>query len=132
VKSISKLKKDLWKLFALRMKLERSDKSAEFVTCFTCYKHLEIGTSNCQMGHWLTKKGYPYHYFNENNCRPQCYHCNINLSGNSAVFERNLREEIGDQLVDTIYDSRNESSKRSKTWYEDRILWEKSKLKGLN
>ena len=119
-KSIGQLKKLLWTQFALYNKLIRSH-DGKYVDCYTCYKPLEIGTSNCQMGHWLPKGGYSYHYFNVNNVRPQCYHCNISLSGNTAVFEHNLRSEIGDQIVDDIYEARSLKVKRNKAWYIDAI-----------
>ena len=118
--TIGKLKKKLWKLFSLYMKLKYSlDKKN--VSCFTCQARLEIGTSNCQLGHWLPKGGYGYHYFTENNCRPQCYRCNIHLSGNTAVFEHNLRRDIGDEAVNKIYETRHISEKRDRIWYEEKI-----------
>ena len=84
-KGIAALKKDLWKHFALFIKLKYSS-DGQYTECYTCGRSLEIGTSSCHAGHWLTKKGYPVHYFHENNVRPQCYHCNINLSGNTLSF----------------------------------------------
>jgi len=119
-KTISKLKADLWKIYSQVMKRRRSPDGL-YVYCYTCDKPLEIGTSNCQLGHWLPKGGYSAHYFTENNTRPQCYHCNINLSGNSAVFERRLREEIGAEAVEQIYESRHETKKLSREWYQAQI-----------
>ncbi len=120
-KGVAQLKKELWKVFALYIKRKHSHEEGKCY-CYTCGNTLEIGTSNCQAGHWLTKKGYPYHYFNENNVRPQCYHCNINLSGNSAVFEFNLRLELGSEIVNDIYETRHKLEKRSVAWYEDKIM----------
>lgn len=119
-KTISQLKKELWKWFALAMKRARSE-DGSYVDCFTCGKPLEIGTSNCHLGHWLPKGGYSGHYFNEHNVRPQCYHCNISLSGNTAVFEYNLRQELGDELVNEIFETRHQSGKRDRQWYEEKI-----------
>jgi hypothetical protein len=127
-KSLPQLKKLLWKEFALFMKLKYSGDGAT-VCCFTCGAHLEIGTSNCQLGHWLPKGGYSVHYFNPNNCRPQCYHCNVSLSGNTAVFERRLKEEIGEMAVDEIYESRHQSGKRPKEWYIGQIEHYRNQLK---
>lgn len=36
------------------------------------------------------------------NLRPQCYHCNINLGGNGAIFIENMREREGDEYVDKL------------------------------
>ena len=119
-KPIGKLKKLLWTEFALYNKLIRSE-DGQYCSCYTCGKPLEIGTSNCQMGHWLPKGGYSVHYFEENNVRPQCYHCNISLSGNTAVFEYELRNEIGDDRVNDMFECRSEKIKRDKSWYIDKI-----------
>ena len=130
-KTVGKLKKDFWKVFSLYIKLKYS-KDGETVSCFTCGRHLTIGTANCQGGHWLTKKGYPYHYFNENNVRVQCYHCNINLSGNTAVFEHELRKEIGNDTVDDMYQMRSlPSIKRLPSDYIEMIEDYKKRIENL-
>jgi len=126
LKTISKLKKELWKIYALYMKLVRSNDG--YCKCYTCDSLIEIGTSNCQMGHWLPKGGYSYHYFTENNTRPQCFHCNISLSGNTAVFEYRLRKEIGNEEVDKIFKSRHFDAKRDRLWYEEKIDYYKNKV----
>ena len=127
-KTLSKLKKELWTLYAKYMKLKYS-RDGEYCSCFTCGVVLKIGTSNCQMGHWLPKGGYGFHYFTEDNTRPQCYHCNISLSGNTAVFERNLKAELGDEVVEEIYKTRHNSEKRDAFWYLNKIEEYKEKLK---
>lgn len=126
--TVSKAKKKLWTLYAKYMKLKYSNDGLT-CNCFTCGANLKIGTSNCQLGHWLPKGGYSYHYFTEDNTRPQCYHCNINLSGNSAVFERNLKAEIGEDRVDEIFNTRHLSEKRNIIWYEELIEHYKQKIK---
>jgi len=118
--TVSKLKKTLWTLYAKYMKLKYSE-DGEYCNCFTCGANLKIGTSNCHLGHWLPKGGYSYHYFTEDNTRPQCFHCNISLSGNTAVFERNLKKEIGAERVEEIYNTRHNSEKRNILWYQEKI-----------
>lgn len=126
---VSKLKKDLWKLFSLYIKRKHSiDHNESKCYCYTCGSTLIIGTSNCQAGHWLTKKGYPFYYFHEDNVRPQCYHCNINLGGNVAVFEFNLRGEIGSDTVNSLFEKRHTLEKRTVSWYLDKIEEYKGKL----
>lgn len=38
--------------------------------------------------------------------RPQCYHCNINLGGNGAIFIELMREREGNTYVDQILKDR--------------------------
>lgn len=126
-KTLGKLKKELWKLFSLYIKLKYS-KDGEHVNCFTCGKLLKIGTSDCQGGHCLPKGGYGGLYFNENNVRVQCYHCNINLSGNTAVFIHELKKEIGEDEYELMYNSRHITIKRTRTDYLELIEKYKSYL----
>lgn len=130
-KGVAKLKKDLWKQFALWTKLKYSD-DGRWCSCYTCGNPLEIGTSGCQAGHWLPKGGYSVHYFNPDNVRPQCYRCNVNLGGNAAVFERALREEIGEDLVEDMYHIRHAKVKRTITWYQEQIEHYKAEIEAIS
>lgn len=127
-KTLPQLKKDLWKVFSKVIKLRNACDG--WTKCYTCDRPLELNTSGTHAGHWLPKGGYPFHYFNENNVRPQCYHCNINLSGNSEVFRRRLADEIGEQTLDEMYETRHESAKRTREWYEEKIKHYKTELEG--
>ena len=93
---------------------------------------LTIGTSNCQGGHYYTKKGYPTLYFDENNVRVQCYHCNINLSGNTVIFGERLEEEIGKEAIEELKSRRHDSVKRMRSDYEDLISEYKMKIMDLD
>lgn len=118
-RKLSLYKKDLWKQFALWVKLRRSH-DGQWVNCYTCDASLEIGTSNCHAGHWLPQGGYSGHVFTEDNVRPQCYVCNVRYSGNTPVFEQRLRIEIGNARVDEIYECRRQSGKHDRFWYMEK------------
>jgi len=129
-KTIGKLKQDLWKVYALYIKKKYADDN-DFCRCFTCGAPLKIGTSNCQCGHYYSKKGYPALYFNENNTRPQCYHCNINLSGNTQIFREQLIKEIGEDEVAELDKHRHDTVKLSRSELVEKIDYYKGKLKGI-
>lgn len=118
--TLGKLKKQLWKEFAMWVKLTQS-KDGRWCTCYTCDRAIEIGTAGCHAGHWLPKGGYSGHYFNPNNVRPQCMICNVRWSGNTPVFEQRLRAEIGDEAVNVIYENRHVLVKRDRGWYLEQI-----------
>ena len=120
-KTITKLKAELWKHYALYIKQKYSTDWG-YCNCFTCGANLQIGTSNCQCGHYYTKKGYPALYFNENNTRPQCYHCNISLSGNTPIFREKLIEEIGEDGVAELDKHRHDTIKWSRSELEELII----------
>jgi len=117
--TLTSLRKKLWKIFSLYIKLKYST-DGKTVRCFTCGADLDIGTSNCQVGHCFTKTAYPYHYFNENNVRPQCYHCNISKSGDGPTFYRRLLDILGQEVMDDIFETKSTPTKRTVEWYEDK------------
>lgn len=47
-------------------------------------------------------------YFNEYAVHAQCYHCNINLGGNGAVYERKIREVYGTRMANHLYKLSNQ------------------------
>jgi len=129
-KTLTKLKGELWKVFSTYIKFKYS-KDGEWCNCFTCGNPIQIGTSNCQGGHYYTKKGYPGLYFNEDNVRPQCYHCNINLSGNTVIFGENLKAEIGAIELEKLDSIRHLPVKVTRYEYENLIIEYKNKLMNL-
>jgi len=122
MQAISQLKKELWKHFSLYVKLKHSENG--WASCFTCGGSIQ--GSDCHAGHYLSKGSFPVHYFNEDNVRPQCWDCNINLQGNVEVFRERLIEEVGKEKVDDLYDKRHFNSKRNKGWYQKRIEYYKN------
>ncbi len=45
------------------------------------------------------------------NLRWQCYRCNINLSGNGAVFYNKLREEMEQEYIDELFRDKQKTIK---------------------
>jgi hypothetical protein len=82
---ITKLKEKLWQL------CREIQKKKYGTICFTCKKFIEKGI---HLGHFITSSTCSVELrYDLNNLRPQCYHCNINLSGNWVAFEAALKEE---------------------------------------
>ena len=129
-KSIADLKKQLWDVFALWIKQKYSDGDGN-CNCFTCGAPLKIGTSNCQGGHFYSKKGFPALYFHENNSRCQCYHCNIHLMGNTQIFREKLIEEIGEEGVAELDKHRHDNIKLSRSDYEEKIRYYSELIKTM-
>ena len=119
-KSITKLKSKLWEVFSLYIKQKYSP-DGKNVNCFTCGRNLQIGTSNCQGGHYYSQGGFKALQFNENNVRPQCYNCNINLNGNTQIFRENLIAEIGEEAVNELDRHRHDEMRWSASELEEKI-----------
>lgn len=105
--SLSKLKKEFWRIFSTYTRMR--DKGI----CFSCgkeipdyydrYGTLQPGWKAAHAGHFITAKSCGLAlYFNEFNVNCQCYHCNINLSGNWVEYERNIKEKWGQGKVDEL------------------------------
>ena len=53
-------------------------------------------------GHYKTAKAYPELRFDENNVHKQCFHCNVNLSGNIEGYRKGLLQRIGKVALDEL------------------------------
>ena len=97
----TKLKRKLWKVFALYIK-ERDKRQ-----CFTCSKKVE--GSNCHAGHYVPKSiGGLALYFHEQNVHVQCYRCNINLGGFGAMYHQKMIKKYGQEAVDELWRIKNQ------------------------
>lgn len=87
--TVTILKKRLWEL------CKQITRQTYGNICYTCGRSgLEAG--NWQTGHYITSSVCSmYMRYNLENLRPQCYHCNINLSGNWPAYKAHLRDEKG-------------------------------------
>ena len=79
--------------------------------CYTCDSVLKLNTSNCQLGHYLSRGAYPGLTFHSDNSRVQCYRCNVHLHGATIEFRERLINEIGITEVEKLESSRHISIK---------------------
>lgn len=82
-------------------------------TCFTCgAQNIEKQNKHC--GHFITKSTCSTELaYDLKNLRPQCYRCNISLSGNWVMFEKNLIRDHGVEYVEELKE-RNMRTKGNK------------------
>lgn len=113
-RSLTSLKKELWSLCrAITAKRYKS-------TCFTCNRAVE-GKSR-HLGHFIPSSvGGAALRYNLDNLRWQCYHCNINLSGNWPAYLENLTKEIGKDRVDILLALKKRITKADTYFYEQTI-----------
>jgi hypothetical protein len=111
--SLPKLKAKALKLFTEVVKLQAKQDGK--LRCFTCDSDLQFGTSNCQLGHFLPRGGYPGLTFEPNNSRLQCYRCNVMLHGNTFEFRERLIFDIGLEAVERLEKNRHVQVKWSRS-----------------
>ena len=82
-----------------------------FVRCYTCDTVLHWKDIQC--GHYYSR-GSQATRWDEKDCRPQCYSCNVGKNGNYPVFAERLRDEIGDDGMDELKRLSHATSKFSR------------------
>lgn len=84
---ITKLKDQLWQL-CREIQIKKYGR-----ICYTCGKEVEK-SKGLHLGHYITSGVCSVTVRNDlRNLKPQCYHCNINLSGNWPAFYKNMEKE---------------------------------------
>jgi hypothetical protein len=96
--SIGVLTKKLDRIFSVYVRLRDTNKNHS-TKCFTCDKVLHWREIQC--GHFQSRRFYSTR-FHELNCMPQCYACNIGLSGNQYIFGVNLDKLHGPGTADRM------------------------------
>jgi len=96
--SISTLTKKLDRVFSVYVRLLNSDDQGN-VKCFTCDR-VEYWRK-IQNGHFQSRRYYSTR-FEPQNCQPQCYGCNIGLSGAQYIFGVNLDKKYTEGTADSM------------------------------
>lgn len=122
--SIGVLTKKLDRIFSVFVRLTGAN-SNHLTACFTCDKVLHWREIQC--GHFQSRRFYSTR-FHELNCKPQCYACNIGLSGNQYVFGVNLDKLHGKGTADSMVRKSREVKKFTSqemmemiTYYEQKV-----------
>lgn len=95
-KSLSKVKKDLWKLFSIYIRMRdcfQTTGSTAFGLCFTCFKRYHF--TLLQASHFVPgrKSG---NLFSVKGTHACCYNCNVNLKGNVLEYRRQIIKLYGE------------------------------------
>lgn len=115
-KSLSSLKKKLWKYFSLYIRLRESDKNL-FSECVTCEK--KESYKNLQAGHFIPGRTNSI-LFVEDNCFPQCKACNIFLHGNIIAYYEFMVKRFGLEKVSELKILKRQNVKLTREWYEQK------------
>ena len=108
------LKKKLDTIFSIYIRLKYADEDLN-VKCFTCDKVYHY--KKIQNGHFYSR-GILSLRWDEQNCRPQCYGCNIARNGNYIEYYKRLEKEIGKGGMDYLEYKRHQIKKMGKFDYK--------------
>ena len=99
----AKLKAKLDKLVSEYVRRSNSDHKG-LVKCFTC--NAEVHWKSIHNGHFMSRihlsTRFDYDTTKPSNCNPQCFRCNINLSGNQWTYARKLDLKFGEGTAEEI------------------------------
>jgi len=130
LRKVSAIKAELWELFSLHQKLVHSH-DGEWCSCYTCDRPIKIGTIDCQGGHAFSKAVNPALWFDERAVRPQCGRCNLAEEGNHYIFNERLKQEIGMQDWQHMYNNRKTLRTGSREVYLQKISHYKEQIEFL-
>ena len=94
------LVKRLDKIFSEYIRLKYADKNG-IVKCYTCDKKAYWRGDGMQNGHFISRSSRILRW-REDNCRPQCYRCNVMRYGESYIFGVKLNQEFGYNIADEL------------------------------
>lgn len=110
-KTVAQLKRKLWEVFSLYIRKRDTDQDG-YGNCISCQKSIQLGTQDCQAGHYIPKGRGGSHYFGlprspgdelaERNVNLQCAACNLIEGGNFINYEIGLREKYGNAATDEL------------------------------
>lgn len=93
---ISVIQRQLWELCKSIIRRKYGN------VCYTCGAK-GLNGANWHTGHLFPKAALgAYMKYDLRVLRPQCYHCNINLGGNGAIYYRKMLEEFGQAYMDQL------------------------------
>lgn len=95
--TVSKAKSKAWEWFSKYIRQRGSVYGINW--CFTCNANQSVKL--LQAGHWLPGR-HPSVLFDERNCHPQCYHCNIGLKGNPVVYYDKMLNVYGRKVCEEL------------------------------
>lgn len=113
----SVLTKKLDMIFSVFIRLQSTDNEG-YAKCFTCDRTEYWRKIQC--GHFQSRR-FMSTRFHVTNCRPQCYACNIGLSGNQYTFGVNLDKTFGKGTADKMVRLSKELKKFSTDEFKELI-----------
>ena len=123
-KTVSKLKKELDKLFSLYIRLREATEYEGLVQCFTSgiVRHYKEGMQN---GHFQSRKHLSTR-FDEENCQVQCVKCNVYAWGEQYKFALALDSKYGEGIAEELQHLARTTLKISRIEYEEKISYYKT------
>ena len=106
-KSLSKVKKEAWDVFANLVKLSNADDRG-YCQCYTCSAKKMWNDTNMHAGHFRSRS-HSNTLYDPMNVKPQCAACNSFGGGEQYLFGKHLDEEYGEGTSDGLVMKSNQT-----------------------
>ena len=127
-KTLAQVKKELWKIFSIYIRMRdcfQTTGSTEFGLCFTCQKRYHF--KMMQAGHFISGR-HSANLFSETGVHTQCYNCNINLKGNTLEYRRQIIKLYGEGADERLEEEARAVKKFSVGELEEMLEYYKTKI----
>tara|TARA_R100001530_G_scaffold133076_1_gene106060 strand:- start:336 stop:743 length:408 start_codon:yes stop_codon:yes gene_type:complete len=128
MKTISKLKKELDKIFSIYIRIRDATETG-LCQCITCNKVAHY-KSGMQCGHFQSRS-FLATRFNEYNCQVQCVGCNMFKQGEQWKFGIALNAKYGEGTSRELEELARTTIKLSRIDYEEQIRYYKAIVQNL-
>lgn len=97
-RTVAQMKRIAWKVFSVYIRAKDADWNG-MVHCYTC--PWRGPWRKAQAGHFVPARHNSV-LFDERNCHPQCFSCNIWKHGNTLVYYDRMIKDYGQKVIDEI------------------------------
>ena len=126
--TITALKKRLWKVFSLYIRLRDADDRG-YCKCITCGKRHHY--TNIDAGHFIPKSAGNAIYFDEENVNAQCRSCNSFHSGEQYKYGLAIDDKFGDGTAKKLLKKSTQTKKFTQQELLDMIDYYKQAIKDI-
>ena len=130
-KSLSSMKRKVWKLFSEYIRLRdclQTTGLPDYGKCITCGK--TVPRTLLQAGHFIPGR-HNANLFSERGTHAQCYNCNINLKGNTLEYRRQVVNLYGEGADLELEQEARQIKKFTVPGLEELLLYYKSEIEKL-
>ena len=116
-KSVSKLKKELDRVYSIYIRNKYADKDG-YCTCVTCgvKKHWK----ELHNGHFVSRT-HNILRWDDRNCHPQCMGCNVFKKGNMVSYSVFMERMYGQGIIQTLEQEHWKTFPLDTVWLEEQI-----------
>lgn len=118
---LSKLKKDVWKVFSLAIRLRDSNDKG-VVKCICCNRRGYYIGDGIHAGHFMSRR-FGSTFLDPYNVNGQHVYCNTYMQGNQYEYSKALDEKYGEGTAERLNQKSKETFKVDRLYLEEMEQW---------